>query len=53
MAGWSSPEGGETVSEEVGSFHNDRFVEGRLSLPRQGLEFEGKLFAGQPQGRAG
>jgi len=43
-------EGGEMVSEEVGSFHNDRFVEGRLSLPRQGLEFEGKLFAGQPQG---
>ena len=38
------------ISEEAGLFHDDRLVEGRLVLPRLGLDYAGRLRAGHPHG---
>ncbi len=43
-------EDGELVSREVGEYHDDRLVRGRLELPRLGLVYEGGWHLGQPHG---
>jgi hypothetical protein len=43
-------EDGELVSREVGTYHDDRLVQGRLELPRANLVFEGSWHLGQPHG---
>jgi hypothetical protein len=43
-------EDGEVVSREHGRYHEDRLVQGRLELPRQGLVYEGGWNLGHPNG---
>ncbi len=42
---------GELVSREVGTYHDDRLVQGRLELPRANLVYEGAWRLGQPHGQ--
>ena len=43
-------EDGELVSREIGTYRDDRLVQGRLELPRANLVFEGSWHLGQPHG---
>ena len=44
-------ENGELVSREVGTYRDDRLVQGRLELPRANLVYEGAWNLGQPHGQ--